>query len=64
MDVGPDDNQTRMWFVGEFLEVTEPERLVHTESMSDEYGNVVSPGAAGWTAALDALAQHLDQQPA
>lgn len=47
MDVGPDQSRTRVWFVGEFLEVSEPERLVYTESMSDEHGNVVSPADLG-----------------
>ena len=33
----------RMWFTGEHLEVVENERLVYTESMSDEDGNVTAP---------------------
>lgn len=37
----------RMWFTGEYREVVENERLVYTESMSDENGNVVSPEEAG-----------------
>jgi uncharacterized protein YndB with AHSA1/START domain len=89
----------RMWFVGEFREVLENARLVYTDSMADEAGNVLSPselgmpqghpvttevrveledldgrtkmvlthtgvpadspGAAGWTTALDKLAAHL-----
>ncbi|MGH8777197.1 MAG: SRPBCC family protein [Jiangellaceae bacterium] len=36
-----------MWFVGEFLEVSEPRRLVYTDAMSDEHDNVVSPGDMG-----------------
>ena len=88
-----------MWFTGEYLEVVQDKRLVYTESMSDENGNVLSPaevgmpaghpttteirvelddlggrtrmvmthagipadspGAAGWTMALDKLAAHL-----
>jgi uncharacterized protein YndB with AHSA1/START domain len=88
-----------MWFTGEYLEVVPNKRLVYTESMSDENGNVLSPtevgmpaghpttteirvdlddlngrtrmvmthagipagspGAAGWTMALDKLAAHL-----
>ncbi|MFL5300757.1 MAG: SRPBCC family protein, partial [Anaeromyxobacteraceae bacterium] len=90
----------QMWFTGEYREVVENERLVYTESMSDEHGNVVSPsdmgmpaghpattevrveledvggrtkmvmthmgipadspGAAGWTMALDKLAAIVD----
>jgi uncharacterized protein YndB with AHSA1/START domain len=88
-----------MWFTGEYLEVVPNKRLVYTESMSDENGNVLSPaevgmpaghpttteirvelddlggrtrmvmthagipagspGAAGWTMALDKLAAHV-----
>jgi len=88
-----------MWFTGEYLEVVPGKRLVYTESMSDENGNVLSPeelgmpagyptttevrleledvggrtkmvmthagvpsdspGATGWTMALDKLAAHL-----
>jgi uncharacterized protein YndB with AHSA1/START domain len=31
----------RMWFTGEYREVTQNQRLVYTESMSDENGNVL-----------------------
>ena len=37
----------QMWFTGEHLEVVENERLVYTESMSDEKGNVPSPSDIG-----------------
>lgn len=37
----------QMWLAGEFLEVTENERLVYTEAMSDESGNVLPPSAMG-----------------
>lgn len=40
----------QMWFTGEYLEVTENERLVYTESMSDEHGNVVAPVEVGMPA--------------
>jgi len=33
-----------MWFAGEYLEVVQNERLVYTESMSDEHGNVSDVG--------------------
>lgn len=89
----------QMWFTGEYREVIENKRLVYTESISDENGNVSShpdagmpgshptttevrvelediggrtkmvlthlglpadsPGAAGWTMALDKLAAHV-----
>jgi uncharacterized protein YndB with AHSA1/START domain len=37
----------RMWFTGEYREVVENRRLVYTESMSDENGNVLSPSDLG-----------------
>ena len=36
-----------MWFTGEYIEVVAPERLVYTESMTDEQGNVLSTEEAG-----------------
>ena len=41
------DRQMKMWFVGEYLEITPVTRLVYTEAMSDEEGNVMSPAAMG-----------------
>ncbi len=40
----------RMWFIGEYREVIVNERLVYTESMSDQAGNVLSPSEAGMPA--------------
>lgn len=37
----------RMWFTGEYREVVKNKRLVYTESMSDENGNVLSPSDIG-----------------
>ena len=37
----------QMWFTGEYREVVENERLIYTESMSDENGNVLSPADRG-----------------
>jgi uncharacterized protein YndB with AHSA1/START domain len=37
----------QMWFTGEYREVVENQRLVYTESMSDEHGNVRSPADLG-----------------
>jgi len=99
MEMSSPDGPRQMWFTGEYVEVVENERLVYTESMSDENGNLStpsgmdvpdghptttevrvelhdldgrtkmvmthagipsdSPGAAGWTMALDKLAAHL-----
>jgi uncharacterized protein YndB with AHSA1/START domain len=36
-----------MWFVGEYREVVENARLVYTEALSDEFGNVSTPAHAG-----------------
>ena len=42
----PDRTMT-MWFVGEYLTVEQPMRLVYTESMSNEQGDVLSPQSMG-----------------
>ena len=47
MEVAAPDGPRLMWFTGEYLEVVENERLVYTESMSDENGNVSSPADMG-----------------
>ncbi|MEP6665579.1 MAG: SRPBCC domain-containing protein [Nocardioidaceae bacterium] len=40
----------RMWFAGEYREVVTNKRLVYTDSLSDEHGNVVSPSEMGMPA--------------
>ena len=49
MEIQTPDGPMRMWFAGEYLEVVENHRLVYTESMSDESGNVPpsDPGMRG-----------------
>ena len=47
MQVNTPNGPMQMWFTGEYLEVVENERLVYTESMSDEHGNVLLPAAMG-----------------
>lgn len=47
MEVQTPNGSMQMWFTGEFAEVVANERLVYTESMSDEHGNVVSPSDMG-----------------
>lgn len=47
MEVQTPDGTMRMWFTGEFRDVVENERLVYTESMSDENGNVLAPAEMG-----------------
>jgi len=41
------DGSMKMWTTGEYVEIVPNERLVYTESMADENGNVVSPSAMG-----------------
>ena len=36
-----------MWFSGEYKEIKAPTRLVYTESMCDEDGNIISPQSMG-----------------
>ena len=47
MEVQTPNGPMQMWFTGEFRQVVENERLVYTESMADENGNVLSPSAMG-----------------
>src|SRR5580704_15935699 len=47
MEMQSPGDPIRMWFTGEYLEVAENERLVYTESMSDENGNVLLPSDIG-----------------
>lgn len=50
MEMATPDGTMRMWFTGEYLEVVENQRLVYTDSMSDESGNVRSPEQMGMPA--------------
>jgi len=46
MEMQTPDRTMKMWTTGEFTEIIPNQRLVYTESMSDENGNVVSmPGS-------------------
>jgi uncharacterized protein YndB with AHSA1/START domain len=47
MEMQTPNGAMQMWFVGEHLDIEPVRRLVYTESMSDEHGNVVSPSAMG-----------------
>src|SRR5438874_1617534 len=47
MEMQTPNGPMQMWFTGEYREVVENERLVYTESMSDENGNVLSPSEMG-----------------
>jgi uncharacterized protein YndB with AHSA1/START domain len=50
MELGTPGGPMKMWFTGEHREVVEGRRLVYTESMCDEDGNVVSPADVGMPA--------------
>ncbi|HRJ40814.1 MAG: SRPBCC domain-containing protein [Caldilineaceae bacterium] len=41
------DGSMKMWTTGEFVEIVPTTRLVYTESMADEAGNLISPSAMG-----------------
>jgi uncharacterized protein YndB with AHSA1/START domain len=47
MEMQTPSGTMQMWFTGEHLEIVENERLVYTESMADEHGNLVSPSDMG-----------------
>ena len=47
MEMQTPDRSMKMWFTGEYLDVAANERLVYTDSMADENGNVISPSAMG-----------------
>ena len=47
MEVQTPAGPMQMWFTGEYREVVQNQRLVYTESMSDERGNVRSLSDGG-----------------
>jgi uncharacterized protein YndB with AHSA1/START domain len=47
MEMQSPNGPMQMWFTGEYREVVKNERLVYTESMSDEEGKVSSPSDMG-----------------
>jgi uncharacterized protein YndB with AHSA1/START domain len=47
MQVQTPNGAMQMWFTGEYREVIDNKRLVYTESMADENGNVLSPADTG-----------------
>lgn len=50
MEMQMPDRTMKMWFTGEYREVVPHVRLVYTDSMADEQGNVISPSAMGMPA--------------
>jgi uncharacterized protein YndB with AHSA1/START domain len=47
LEIDTPGGPVQMWFTGEYREVVENERLVYTESVSDENGNVLPPPDMG-----------------
>ncbi len=47
MEMKTPNGLMHMWFSGEYRDVVENQRLVYTESMSDENGNVLLPSDMG-----------------
>jgi uncharacterized protein YndB with AHSA1/START domain len=50
MQVQTPNGAMQMWFAGEYREVVDNKRLVYTEFMSDENGNMLSPADMGMPA--------------
>jgi uncharacterized protein YndB with AHSA1/START domain len=47
MEMQTPGGNMKMWTTGEYKEIVPNQRLVYTDSMADENGNVVSPAAVG-----------------
>lgn len=47
MEMPGPDGTMQMWFTGEFREVVPDRRLVYTDAMCDEAGNILPPSAMG-----------------
>lgn len=50
MSMARPERTMTMWFTGEYKEIKAPTRLVYTESMCDEDGNILSPESMGMPA--------------
>jgi len=50
MEVQTPQGPRRLWFTGTYLEVTENKRLVFTDAMADEHGNILAPEQLGMPA--------------
>lgn len=50
MSMETPERSMKMWFTGEFKELSAPHRLVYTESMCDEDGNIIPPESMGMPA--------------
>lgn len=62
MEMQKPDGSMKMWTTGEYTEVVPNQRLVYTESMSDEQGNVVtrSDGQHPTTTEVTVILEDLD----
>ena len=47
MEMQTPNGKMHMWSTGEYTEIVPNERLVYTDSMADENGNVISPQSMG-----------------
>ena len=47
MEMNTPERTMSMWFTGVYKEITQPRRLVYTESMCDADGVILSPSAMG-----------------
>ncbi len=47
MEMQTPDGPMKMWFTGEFTDVTPPQRLAYTDAMCDEDGTVKTPESMG-----------------
>lgn len=47
------DGSMKMWLVGEFTEIVPNQRLVYTDSMSDEHGNILPPPSDDYPAVTE-----------
>ena len=47
MEMNTPNGTMQMWFTGEYRDVVVNKRLVYTESMSDEDGNILAPSTLG-----------------
>ena len=57
MEMQTPNGPMRMWFTGEYVDVVANRRLVFTESMADEDGNLVSPATMGMPASHPATTE-------
>lgn len=68
MQMQTQNGAMKMWLIGQHLEVDQNRRLLYTESMADEQGNVMSPASMGMpdgqpdTTQVSVDLQQVDQQ--